>query len=100
MCFLLVCPFSGQLSRQSETEFLRKMPSFRYEMATCCQHIRHYFLYTYGVIGLTLCCLLSPLFDATNELGSVRRSATRKAARPAASTTLGSAGATLVQAAG
>src|SRR6266699_6269684 len=71
--FLLVCPFSDRLSRQNETEFLREMRSSHHGNATYSRYIRRNFLYTCGKIGLTLCRLLSPLFDAPNEVGKLQQ---------------------------
>jgi len=41
--------------------------------ATYARYIRRNFLYTCGKIGLTLCLLLSPLFDAPNEVGKLQQ---------------------------
>ena len=38
------------------------------EWGFCYRNIRRYYLYTYGIIGLTLFFLISPLFDAPNEV--------------------------------
>ncbi len=73
MFFFLVCPFSGRLSRQRDTGFLREMPSSRYGNTTYSRCIRRNFLYTYGKIGLTLCFLLTSLFDALNEPGKLQQ---------------------------
>src|SRR5260370_39138266 len=73
MFFLLVCPFSDQLSRQNETGFLRGMRSSHHGNATYSRYIRRNFLYTCGKIGLTLCLLLSPRFDAPNEVGKLEQ---------------------------
>ena len=34
---------------------------------------RHYFLYTCGKIGLTLCCLPVPLFNAREEMSKLKQ---------------------------
>ena len=73
MFFFLVCLFSALLSRQKEIEFVREMRSSQYGNATYSRYIRHNFLYTCGKIGLTLCLLLSPLFDAANEVGKLQQ---------------------------
>jgi hypothetical protein len=44
-----------------------------HENGVKCRDIRHYFLYTCGKIGLTLCLLLSPLFDAPDEVGKLQQ---------------------------
>jgi len=45
------------------------MLSLQHESTGYFSHIRRNYLYIFGKIGLTLCVLLAPLFDAPNELG-------------------------------
>jgi hypothetical protein len=49
------------------------MRSSQHGNATYSRYIRHNFLYTCGKIGLTLCLLLSPLFDVPNEVGKLQQ---------------------------
>ncbi len=49
------------------------MRSSQHENATYSRYIRRNFLYTYGKIGLTLCHLLAPLFDAPKEVGKLQQ---------------------------
>ncbi len=49
------------------------MPSLRRESVVYARHIRRYFLYTRGKIGLTLCLLLVSLFEAANEVGKLEQ---------------------------
>ncbi len=49
------------------------MRSSQHGNATYSRYIRRNFLYTGGKIGLTLGLLLSPLFDAPNELGKLQQ---------------------------
>src|SRR5258708_26311053 len=49
------------------------MRSSQHGNATYSRYIRRNFLYTCGKIGLTLCLLLPPLFDAPNELGKLQQ---------------------------
>jgi hypothetical protein len=69
------------MSREKDTKCAQKFAlSFR-KSARKHREIRHYFLYTSGKIGLTLCVLLS-IFDPLDELGQsqqvlyLKRSAT------------------------
>src|SRR6266516_3849630 len=49
------------------------MPSLPQRNATYSRYIRRNFLYTSGKIGLTLWLLLSPRFDAPNEVGKLQQ---------------------------
>jgi len=49
------------------------MRSSRHGNAAYSGDIRRNFLYTYGKIGLTLCLLLSLLFNAPDELGKLQQ---------------------------
>ena len=57
------------------------MPFSRHRNATCSWYIRRNFLYTYGKIGLTLCLLLSPLFDTPDDLAFIEALHERSRAR-------------------
>ena len=49
------------------------MRSLQHGNATYARYIWRNFLDTYGKIGLTLCHLLSPLFDALYEVGKLQQ---------------------------
>ena len=49
------------------------MRSSQHGNATYSRYIRRNFLYTCGKIGLTLCLLLFPLFDAPDEVGKLQQ---------------------------
>jgi hypothetical protein len=49
------------------------MPFLRHESIACLRHVRRNFLYICGKIGLTLCFLLVPFFNALDEVGKLEQ---------------------------
>src|SRR6266568_9325545 len=56
------------MSRGKDAEFLRYLCPLLRKTRISHGDIRRNFLYTCGIIGLTLFVLLSPLFDSMNEV--------------------------------
>jgi hypothetical protein len=60
------------MSREKGTKFFQILASFLGKEGISFSKIRHYFLYIYGKIGLTLSLLLS-LFDPMKQVGKLEQ---------------------------
>ena len=61
------------MSREKDTQYCYLFALFPRYIAVFFSGKRHYFLYTCGKIGLTLCVLPVPLFNALEEVGKLKQ---------------------------